>query len=552
MKAIYNIAEICAKKGIKNVILSPGSRCAPLTIAFARHQKIQEKTFSDERSAAFVALGMAQYTEETVALLCTSGTAALNYAPAITEAYYQHVPLLVLTADRPPEWIDQRDGQTIRQRNIFQNHIKASYELPVDISHEDAQWQINRIVSEAINLSQEIPKGPVHINIPLREPFYPKEEIVFDNNVKVINKLKANAKLDDSVWKILQEEANNYRNILLIAGQEQNDKLRSVLFNAQEIPIISDCISNVQSENSIYLHDIIFSKNNAQNHNNLKPDLLITYGKSVISKNIKLFIRTNKPTAHWHIQEVGKVADTYQSLTKIIPVSINEFTQNIPLKSKEYLSKWKNEETKALNYQQNFFKNTSFGEFKAIHQILEKIPTKSNLHLANSMTVRYANFFPNTKKLHVFANRGTSGIDGSTSTTVGTALVSQEINTLITGDLSFFYDRNALWNNYVPANLRIIVLNNHGGGIFRMIEGPTQQTELEPYFITKQTLRVENTAKDFNLAYQFCTNEQELTNTLSTFFEESKTAKILEIESRTEINTEIFKKFKSYGVSIQH
>lgn len=548
MEAIYNIAEICAQKNVNNVILSPGSRCAPLTIAFARHPKIKEKTFSDERSAAFIALGMAQYTQETVALLCTSGTASLNYAPAITEAYYQHVPLLVLTADRPPEWIDQRDGQTIRQRNIYQNHIKGSYELPVDISHEDAQWQIKRIISEAINLSQEHPKGPVHINIPLREPFYPKEKIVFDSNVKIIEKLKASAKLDASVWKILQKEADNYNNILLVAGQEQNEKLRSILLNRQEIPIISDCISNVQSENSIYLHDIIFSKNNAKNHAHLKPDLLITYGKSVISKNIKSFIRANKPMTHWHIQELGEVADTYQSLTKIIPVSINEFTQNIALKSKEYLKKWQDEESKALIYQQTFFQKAPFGEFKAIHQILETIPKKSNLHLANSMTVRYANFFPNTKNLHVFANRGTSGIDGSTSTTVGTALVSEEINTLITGDLSFFYDRNALWNNYVPANLRIVVLNNHGGGIFRMIEGPTQQQELEPYFITKQTLRVENTAKDFNLAYQFCTNENEVNDALTTFFEESETAKILEIESNTQINTEIFKNFKSYGV----
>lgn len=548
MEAIYNIAEICAKKNVNNVILSPGSRCAPLTIAFARHPKIKEKTFSDERSAAFVALGMAQYTEETVALLCTSGTASLNYAPAITEAYYQHVPLLVLTADRPPEWIDQRDGQTIRQTNIYQNHIKGSYDLPVDYAHEDSQWQINRILSEAINLSQEDPKGPVHINIPLREPFYPSEEIVFDQNVKVIEKLKATAKLDASVWKKLQQEANRYENILLVAGQEQNNQLRSILLNAQEIPIISDCISNVQSENSIYLHDIIFSRNNAKNHKKLKPDLLITYGKSVISKNIKLFIRANKPITHWHIQEVGEVADTYQSLTKIIPVSINEFTQNIALKSNEYLKKWKEEEAKASIYQETFFKKAAFGEFKAIHQVLEKIPVKSNLHLANSMTVRYANFFPNTKKLHVFANRGTSGIDGSTSTTVGTALVSEKMNTLITGDLSFFYDRNAFWNNYIPSNLRIIVLNNHGGGIFRMIEGPTKQEELEPYFITKQTLRVKNTAKDFNLAYQFCTNENEVNNALSTFFEKSKTAKILEIESNTEINTEIFKNFKSYGI----
>ena len=173
LQPIWNIAHICYKHGIENVIISPGSRSAPLTLAFARHENLNCKVVADERSAAFVALGIAQQTGKPVVLICTSGSAAYNYAPAIAEAYFQQIPLLVLTADRPPEWIDQLDGQTIRQNNIYGKHVKESYTLPVDLSHKDAIWHVGRIVSEAINLSKTYPFAPVHINAPFREPFYP-------------------------------------------------------------------------------------------------------------------------------------------------------------------------------------------------------------------------------------------------------------------------------------------------------------------------------------------------------------------------------------------
>lgn len=156
MQPIFNIAEICARKGMRDMVLSPGSRCAPLTLAFVRHPDINTKTISDERSAAFIAIGIAQQTLLTTGLVCTSGSAAYNYAPAIAEAFYQQIPLLILTADRPPEWIDQLDGQTIKQESIYGKHVKASYSLPVDYSHPDSKWFIERTLSEAINLSQVV------------------------------------------------------------------------------------------------------------------------------------------------------------------------------------------------------------------------------------------------------------------------------------------------------------------------------------------------------------------------------------------------------------
>ena len=188
LQPVVNIAEICARKGVENVVLSPGSRCAPLTIAFARHPKLTVRTVSDERAAAFIALGMAQTTGKPTVLICTSGTAALNYAPAVAEAFFLQVPLLVLTADRPPEWIDQLDGQTIRQQQVYGQHIKRSFDFPVALENPDAVWHTERMVSEALNEAVAYPAGPVHINVPLREPFYPAdgENLQYGTEVKVI------------------------------------------------------------------------------------------------------------------------------------------------------------------------------------------------------------------------------------------------------------------------------------------------------------------------------------------------------------------------------
>ncbi|HEX8545795.1 MAG TPA: 2-succinyl-5-enolpyruvyl-6-hydroxy-3-cyclohexene-1-carboxylic-acid synthase, partial [Cytophagaceae bacterium] len=229
MQPIINIAEICAQKSVRSVILSPGSRCAPLTLAFVRHPDIITKTISDERSAAFIALGMALQTRQTVGLLCTSGTAGLNYSPAVAEAFCQQVPLIIFTADRPPEWIDQLDGQTIRQQNLFGRNVKASYQLPVDYNHPDAAWYIERILSEAINQAEEYPKGPVHINVPLREPLYP-ETIEFDEGVKIISTFPGKKTLSLDLQERLQTEVKSFKKILIVAGQNNpNPRLTEVI-----------------------------------------------------------------------------------------------------------------------------------------------------------------------------------------------------------------------------------------------------------------------------------------------------------------------------------
>ena len=339
----YTFAEVCAQKKLKNFIFSPGSRVAPLTLAITRHPLIRTLTMSDERSAAFMAMGMAQQflkhhmqhkrkDLDLVGLACTSGSASYNYAPAVAEAFYQEIPLLIFTADRPPEWIDQLDGQTIRQYNIYENHVKKSFEIPVDRSHPDAAWHALRIVNEAINLAQTLPYGPVHINVPIREPFYPKsgEDYLPDSSPKIIEVLPSKTTLEKAVWNNLLDIWESHEKILIVSGQNDMNpqllKSLSLLYQDYRIPIIGDTISNIQQLSEVIRYQDTFLMDKSEDFlESLRPDLLITFGKSLISKSLKLFLRRFPARDHWHIQEAGTPADTFQSLRKVIPLNPEYF-----------------------------------------------------------------------------------------------------------------------------------------------------------------------------------------------------------------------------------
>jgi 2-succinyl-5-enolpyruvyl-6-hydroxy-3-cyclohexene-1-carboxylate synthase len=564
LQTITNIVDICYQKGIRDVILSPGSRSAPLTIAFAKHQEINTKIISDERVAAFVAMGIAQQTNKTVVLVCTSGSAALNYFPAVAEAFFQKIPLLIMTADRPPEWIDQLDGQTIRQTEIYGKHCKQFYQLPVDYSHSDAKWQVERTISEAINLSQSFPPAPVHINCPFREPFYPKNDISNsskenENTLKIIEELPFENHISENIWEFLIENWNNSNKILIIGGQErQNTELTkslSQVSNDFDVPVISDIISNLHGiENAIKRQDAFLG--NRDNWQNLAPDLLITFGKSVISKNLKLFLRKYKPKHHWHIQKAGQVADTYQALTQIIrcePTYLFESLvhKQIQKSSKIYFQSWKWLDQNYVQLHKSFFKTQPFSEFEVVYKSILNLPKVANLHLANSMSVRYANFI-NLKTvqngIEVFANRGTSGIDGSTSTAIGHSFCDDKLTILITGDVAFFYDSNAFWQNYLGNNLRIILLNNQGGGIFKMIAGARDQKECKEYFVTEQNQNARLLSEQFGLGYHFVDTREDFEHTLETFFEPSSESQILEVKTDMEINTNVLTLYRKQGI----
>ncbi len=564
-QAIYDIAELCARRGVSQAILCPGSRCAPLTIAFSRHEQITTRTFSDERSAAFVALGIAQQTGTPVVLICTSGSAAYNFAPAVAEAYFQQVPLLIFTADRPPEWIDQLDGQTIRQQGIYGAHVKKAFTLPVEYDHADARWFINRMINEAIGFAMEFPRGPVHVNAPFREPLYPllEEEIHFTQSTRIINHTPGEKALSEKEKKQILKEFPSFEKILLVAGKgdcrEGLTRAVDKFGKSQHAVLIGEAISNMHRvASTIRYADSFLARDGDALRKTLQPDLLITFGKSIVSKNVKLFLRLHKPTQHWHVQEAGQVADTFQSVTRIIRITPQRFFEEFadaPKKNSDfevqkrenYFRLWEAEEHLTERSLRSFFSTPALHELYLVHELLKALPQRCNLHLANSMAVRYANVIgleASKKGIHVFANRGTSGIDGCTSTAVGHTLASDVPNFLITGDMAFFYDRNAFWHNYSLPHLHILVLNNHGGVIFNMIDGPAALPEAEEYFVTRQALNAQSLAAEFKFDYLKLDTVKKMKNRIAEFTQFNGRTKILEMESTAAQTKNAFDQFK--------
>ncbi|MBS1681780.1 MAG: 2-succinyl-5-enolpyruvyl-6-hydroxy-3-cyclohexene-1-carboxylic-acid synthase [Bacteroidetes bacterium] len=561
---IYDVAQLCAQKGVTQAVLCPGSRCAPLTLSFARHKDITVRTLTDERSAAFVALGMAQQIQSPVILVCTSGSAAYNFAPAIAEAFFQEIPLIVFTADRPKEWIDQLDGQTIRQQNIFGNHVKQSFAFPEDYGHPDAVWYIHRVVNEAINLSKEYPQGPIHINAPFREPLYPalNEKISYSLGLKTIETKKIESNLSVAEAEAYRKRLAAFSKILILAGQNDFDeelgKSVEKFSVSHSAPIVGDILSNMHSRQCVIRHAETFLGACTDDiKKTLQPELLITFGKSIISKNTKLFLRTSKPVEHWHIRPSGKAADTFQSLTEVIHCDPKAFFRSLAFdsspkgfssqKKENFLRLWQAEEHRSELSLKKFEEENTFSEIAIVKEFIAQLPSRCNLHLANSMSVRYVNLIgleAGKKGIHVYCNRGTSGIDGCTSTAIGHALSNETPNFLITGDLAFFYDRNAFWHNYKLPNLHVLVLNNHGGIIFNIIDGPENIPEQEEFFITQQKLTAKNVAHEFGFDYLHIDSPKKIKNSLKDFFIFDGKTKLLEVESNQEENKIAFKKLK--------
>jgi 2-succinyl-5-enolpyruvyl-6-hydroxy-3-cyclohexene-1-carboxylate synthase len=508
------------------------------------------RTIADERSAAFIALGMAQQLREPVVLVCTSGSAALNYFPAIAEAFFQQIPLLVLTADRPPEWVDQWDGQTIFQEEVYGKHVKKSFRFPDTFAHPDQVRHAHRISNEAILLSRQFPAGPVHVNIPLREPFYPEEgeTFHFPKHPPIFSLEPSEIRLSDSTLGKLKSELANFKRILVVPGQQDKNPALSAILESlaenQQAVVVADSLSNLQGKGTITLHDHWLGREEL--HAALAPDLVISFGKSIISKSLKLFLR-KQDVPHWHIQPDGQAKDTYSGLTRILasePLAFLTWMRtSLPSLESDFAQRWQQLEEQVATALQQALKEVEFGEYPAVKQVLDALPANGQLHVANSMAIRYVNFLGRRTQA-IYCNRGTSGIDGSNSTAVGASLVSQTPVTLLTGDLAFFYDRNAFWHKYPMPNLRVIVLNNHAGGIFRLIDGPAKQPELEEFFETSQALNAAHLAAEYGFGYELITQPQELDQALASFFEESAAPKILEIESVSATNAAILRAVK--------
>ena len=552
-------------RGVKNIVISPGSRNAPLTISFTKNSFFNCFSIVDERCAAFFAMGMAQHLKEPVAVLCSSGSAMLNFYPAVAEAFYSDIPLIVVSADRPGYRIDIGDGQTIRQENVLEKHIGYSANLKQDISHatetiskygksllEDTQEEIQhhneRELAKALSVAFD-EKYPVHINVPFEEPLYGRIE---EPSVKIQN-LEAPETTDTSeeenwdelarVWK------SSSRKMILVGVNKPKTVEAEVLELLAKDPntvLFTETTSNLHHPEFFESIDSIIapiekSENRGELFKKLQPDLLVTFGGLIVSKKIKAFLREYKPKQHWHI-DTKKANDTFYCLTKHIKANPNQFFKILGKNGSgesDFKAFW---EKKKDNYEAKrdvYLKEIPFSDFRAFDQIIQKIPKGYQVHLANSSTVRYAQLFAMDKSLKVFCNRGTSGIDGSTSTAVGSSIHSKEPTVLLTGDLSFFYDSNALWNKYMRPDFRIVLINNSGGGIFRILPGKEDTEEFETFFETSHELSAKHLADMYGFEHITAKSETELEDSLENFYSKSNKPKILEVSTPRVLNNKI-------------
>jgi len=533
----------CIANGVEHVVISPGSRNAPLTIGFTNSSAIKTYSIVDERCAAFFAMGIAQQLQKPVAIVCTSGSALLNYYPAIAEAFYSNIPLVVISADRPVHLIDIGDGQTIRQEHVFENHILASISLNEELNIDGS---IKEMIDETLKISF-LQKGPVHINVPFDEPLYETTDklihfepilIDFEETPLDVDYLEKFA----AIWN------TSKRKMVLVGANYPSELLQIQLEHLTKDPSVLVLIENTANvSNSKFINSIdklIFPLEDDE-LSHFQPDILLSLGGLIVSKKIKQHLRKFKPKHHWHVDAI-KAFDTFFSLNNHFKISPELFFSQFffltkPLES-DYQEFWLHKKAKRLRNHEKFISDCNFSDLKVIDTVLKSIPANTQLQIGNSSIIRYTQLFDINKTLHVFCNRGTSGIDGSTSTAIGAATAVKENTLFITGDISFFYDSNALWNTYIPKNFRIILINNNGGGIFRFIPGPKESSALD-YFEAPHNLTAEHLCKMYNFDYTTAANEDELEKELNGFYNECETPKLLEVFTPREKNDLILKAY---------
>jgi len=523
-----SIIEICLSKAITHIVISPGSRNAPLTIGFASNPAFTCYSIADERCAAFFATGLAQQLQIPVAVVCTSGSALLNYYPAVAEAFYSQIPLIVISADRPHDKIDIGDGQTIRQENVYANHILYSANLL-----EDASEQNDALINEAIAVAR-FQKGPVHINAPFEEPLY--ETVTAPSvNVQVHYTTMDPIKFEGNLQPYL-EKWNAAKKKLVLVGVNHPNAIDSAIIDQlaedSSVVVMTETTSNLHHNSFLNSIDTIITPFTPHDFDAYRPDILVTFGGMVVSKRVKAFLRKYKPKEHWHI-DVLRAYDTFGALTQHFKEDPNTFLGGFLPQAEKVESDY-DEKAQKLNAfrrgkHDEYLAKIPFSDFKAFELILPALPNGSQLQISNSSAIRYAQLFDIKPTVEVFCNRGTSGIDGSTSTAVGAAVGSKKETVVITGDISFLYDSNALWNNYIPKDFKIIVINNAGGGIFRILPGHAETPVFNTYFETTHNLTAGHLAKMYGFSYQTAHNEAELKQELSSFMQKGDGPKLLEV-----------------------
>jgi 2-succinyl-5-enolpyruvyl-6-hydroxy-3-cyclohexene-1-carboxylate synthase len=555
LQHIADLSEICFNHGVSFVVISPGSRNAPLIDAFSA--RFGEKCYSivDERSAGYFALGLARNSKKPVVLVCTSGTAALNYGPALAEAYYQRIPLVAVTADRPARWIDQQDNQTIRQNGIYKQFIKQDFTLPEVIRDEKSLKELHALIGLALSVAVSGSWGPVHINVPLGEPLYGE---LPEASQKINLKRSQTGGQTTGIPDDFFSQFNLAKGICIIHGQDLPDRQQMMDIHAlaedHRVVFIAEDISNICSRSFIRNPELMLA--HARKRNLVPPDLLIYSGGQLVSKKMKEFLRSYRIANTWRIGEDDYDIDTFSQQNKILRLPVcqvyRELTAHVRL-SRESLfkSSWQEADHHARKFFNDSVDHLPFSDLSVVYRLLNSMPQTAILELGNSSPVRYSQLVPSTDCRKVYSNRGVSGIDGCLSAAVGTSLSSGELTIAVLGDLSFVYDSNALWNKKLPDNLRIVVLNNRGGGIFSLIDGPSGKPSFEDYFLAHHPVNLQKLAEAFNLNYFCVKNNRKLTDLLPDFFGKMGRAAVLEVFTERTNNLEAFNRIMGREVNLQ-
>ncbi|MDR0230092.1 MAG: 2-succinyl-5-enolpyruvyl-6-hydroxy-3-cyclohexene-1-carboxylic-acid synthase [Flavobacteriaceae bacterium] len=534
IKLAQSIIQICKAKNIQHIVISPGSRNAPLTIGFVSDPFFTCYSIADERCAAFFGMGIAQQQEYPIAIVCTSGSALLNYYPAVAEAFYSQIPLIVISADRPTSKIDIGDGQTIRQRDVYHNHILYNANLSDEASTEN-----DILINEAIHTAI-LQKGPVHINAPFEEPLY---NTIDNLSVTVTTTEIPELEENNTNYEYYTEQWNKATKKLILVGVNTPNSIQQNIIDYlaadPSVIVFTETTSNLQHPSFINHIDRIITSFTEEDFKALQPEVLLTFGGMVVSKRIKVMLRKYKPAQHWHV-DLLRHYDTFSALSHTIIDSPQNFLEQLKLNSKPSVSNyatWMHDIMKQrLVKHKTYLQQAPFSDFKAMELLIPTLPQDSILQISNSSTIRYAQLLPINDTIEVFCNRGTSGIDGSTSTAIGAAIGSDKQTVLITGDIGFLYDSNALWNNYTPSNFKIIILNNQGGSIFRSLPGHQDTDVFNTYFETTHQHTAEQLAKMYDYAYYKSDDEASLIENLELFWSNNTVPSILEIFTPTKIN----------------
>lgn len=544
-KSVRFLYKYCLDLGIVDWIISPGSRNAPITQTIANSSDFKASPVVDERSAAFIALGKAITTGRPVAITCTSGSASLNYAPAISEAYYQKIPLLIVTADRPRKWIDNGEGQAIDQVDVYKNYTIASFHL----NEEEEDQMIINTLNEITQYLFGKNKGPVHLNLAFEEPLYgvsEEGEVDFSFNLPTI------AEEVCDIDKLIKNYQSKHRIMILVGQMDKNETLSyllSELLIDKRVVVLTETNANICNFNFVNCIDRTLPPISEEKFH---PDLVITLGGAIVSKRIKKYLRSIKGLEHWHISSSDSFPNTFEALTECIKQDPDKVIRSLVKVSggKEVCDFQVNWLQRSFSNQEkhfNFLKSIKWCDLQVHAIIYDWLPDHITLHQGNSSIVRYFQLFDPIDNVTYRSNRGVSGIDGCVSTALGASVVNDKPHVLVVGDLSFVYDINAWWNGLDKSNLLVIIINNGGGGIFKIIEGPSETGVLDEFFKVRSTANISQLVNahgmDYSLIEDATSLESKLKEVITLYARGDFKGSVLEVDTKESDSAGILKDY---------